>query len=146
MSAFLCSDRHTVTLAVYACERGLSDDVVQAAIQLRALNNTAMSTRYPSRDCTMPLAAISAHVRWAHRRVLGMQTLADPWVHALTECFAYQCDEAPQGEDNPQHLGAKLAQNILATARKLSGGSKPPNVWALANADEDDDTGEEVQS
>lgn len=138
MSAFLCSDRHVVTLAVYACERGLSGDVVQAAMQLRAVNNAAMSARY--KDAPQALASISAHIRWAQKRVAGMKTLADPWAHALAACLDYQCDE---GDAKQTHGGALLAR-VLATAQKLSGGCKA-DVYALPDSDEDD-TDAEVQS
>jgi len=90
MSAFLCSDRTTVAVAVGMVTFGLATDVVGCAQSLRDANNRALAARYG--DPAQPLESIAALITPA-RNAREINTLA--------RCLRYQCAEGDVLETHP---------------------------------------------
>lgn len=111
MSAFLCSDLHTVTVAAALCGAGFVEaGIVETAQALRDANNRALVARYGHKGAqATPLGPV--------RQVL--QAIADPAalqagrINGLARCLRYQCAEGDVLETHP--MAPKLAQLIERT-------------------------------
>lgn len=128
MSAFICSDRHTVSVAAWAAARKLVDDPINAAISLRAVNNHAIRCRYG--DEATPLCGIANHLKHAEHELRNMPSAnyADRWAFSLLRCLDYQCSEGDAKETNP---AAPLLARLLDAADKLTSGQHIDSLWAI---------------
>lgn len=91
MSAFLCSDLHTVTVALAMVQRDIGPaDVIACAMGLRDANNKALQARYGADP--EPLGRIGG-LPVTHGAALQVNTLA--------RCLAYQCSEGDVMETHP---------------------------------------------
>jgi hypothetical protein len=120
MSAFLCSDVHTVTVAAALCGAGIVEaGIVETAQALRDANNRALAARY--RDTPEPLGSLRAILR----DLATPDSLKADRVNGLARCFRYQCAEGDVLETHP--MASKLAQLIESTGGEV----KSPAVWEI---------------
>lgn len=112
MSAFLCSDLHTMTVAAALVGSGIVDaGIVETAAALRQANNAALAARYGDE----PQALDS--VREILAQLTDPQQLTPAKVNGLARSFRYQCAEGNVLETHP--LAPKLAKLIEATGGEI---------------------------
>lgn len=129
MSAFLCSDVHTVVLALYACSRvdqGARPATVRdVAHSLRRLNNYALSARYSDDPVSLewtPQTVASAENWLSTHNSIALRDIA--------QCFEYQCSE---GDSEAQPEWPLLRAIVdLATADVPAGFKNARSgVWSI---------------
>ena len=127
MSAFLCSDLHTVAIALYQvrknCPAVETARVITMAKVLRQLNNQALSARYSDRPVFLArdiMPTIAAASKW-----LESASAAD--IRGIVECFKYQCSEG----DCDTRPAWKLILDIEANARIGARASESSAVWSI---------------
>lgn len=90
MSAWLCSDLHTYTVAAALVSAGHGSDLISVAASLRDANNKALAARY--RDTATPLGPLS-------EVVIAPRTAQQ--VNTMARSFRYQCAEGDVLETHP---------------------------------------------
>lgn len=130
MSAFLCSTRHTVILALYILRKDTAAPTIESvravARALRKVNNRALFCRYGEKPEYLP-RDISQEFEYA-AAWLDSHSFAD--IHAAATCFDYQCSEG----DAPKMKEFAFVSEALQYAGdrlRVSGFSFKSAVWSL---------------
>jgi hypothetical protein len=121
MSAFLCTDLHTVAVAAYGSLK-LNLGLAETAIALRALNNAALRARY--NDEAVPLAASFKETLAAAAAWLYDASAAD--IDGLARCLRYQCSEG----DCDSQPGWKTLAAICEASHAAAAGAES-GVWSI---------------
>ena len=121
MSAFLCTDHHTIVVALYG-SRKLAGDVREIALALRALNNAALRARYD--DEGVPFAggfwnAVDRAERW-------LKTASPADIDGVARCLRYQCSEG----DCENQPGWKTLATICEASHAAAAGAES-GVWSI---------------
>ena len=134
MSAYLCSEQHTYTLALFHARQLVTtgagvptSEVIETAQRLRALNNYALQCRYGDKPESLradPFPALAAATAW-----LEGASAAD--IFGAVRGFAYQCSEG-DADKRPEWA---LLTDIRTVAEFDAGANTETAVWSIDDGD-----------
>lgn len=125
MSSFLCSNRHTVVIALLAHAPGIVgySRVMETARIFRSLNNASIKGLYMDKPQYLKTrdsaAAILSAADW-----IKSASAAD--ISKAVQCFAYQCDEAPAN-----HRGRAVLASVQNRVYAMPGAGGPSGIWSI---------------